>query len=70
MIKLRIKAGGLPIRPSPDSFRVRTIPDLLSQGVPQEDVQYIVGHSDPRTARLYDRRQRRLTRNTVERLSV
>jgi integrase/recombinase XerD len=70
MIKRRMKACGLPIRLSPHSFRVTTITDLLSQGVPLEDVQYLAGHSDPRTTRLYDRRQRRVTRNIVERISV
>jgi len=28
------------------------------------------GHADPRTTRLYDRRQRRVTRNIVERISI
>ena len=37
-------------------------------GVPLEDVQQLVGHADPRTTRLYDRRQRRITRNIVERI--
>jgi hypothetical protein len=46
------------------------ITDLLEQRVPLEDVQYLAGHADPRTTRLYDRRQRRVTRNIVERISV
>ena len=70
MIKRRIRDAGLPTRLSPHSFRVATITDLLSQGVPLEDVQYLAGHADPRTTRLYDRRQRRVTRNIVERISV
>jgi hypothetical protein len=32
----------------------------LTQGVPLEDVQYLAGHADPRTTRLYDRRQKML----------
>ena len=47
-----------------------TITDLLSQGVPLEDVQNLASHADPRTTRLYDRRQRRVTRNIVERISI
>ena len=70
MVKRRMKAVGLPSRLSPHSFRVATITDLLEQGVPLEDVQQLVGHADPRTTRLYDRRQRRITRNIVERISI
>jgi len=43
---------------------------LLTQGVPLEDVQYLAGHADPRTTRLYDRRQKQVTCNIVERISV
>jgi integrase/recombinase XerD len=49
---------------------VATITDLLNQGVPLSDVQYLAGHADPRTTRLYDRRQQRVTRNVVERISI
>ncbi len=70
MVKRRMRDAGLPRRLSPHSFRVTTITDLLAQGVPLEDVQHLAGHSDPRTTRLYDRRQRRITRNIVERISV
>jgi len=70
MVKRRMRDAGLPGRLSPHSFRVTTITDLLAQGVPLEDVQYLAGHSDPRTTRLYDRRRRRVTRNIVERISI
>jgi site-specific recombinase XerD len=70
MIKRRLAAAGLPSHLSPHSFRVTTITDLLTQGVPLEDVQYLSGHADPRTTRLYDRRQKRVTRNIVERISI
>jgi len=70
MIKRRMRSAGLPERLSPHSFRVATITDLLSQGVPLEDVQHLAGHADPRTTRLYDRRQKRVTRNIVERISI
>jgi integrase/recombinase XerD len=56
---------------SPHSFRVPTITDLLEQGVPLEDVQQrLAGHADPCTTRLYDRRQKKITRNIVERISI
>ena len=70
MVKRRLRDAGLSLRLSPHSFRVTTITDLLEQGVPLADVQYLAGHADPRTTRLYDRRQRRVTRNIVERISV
>ena len=70
MVKRRMRDAGLPPRLSPHSFRVATITDLLSQGVPLEDVQYLAGHADPRTTRLYDRRQKRVTRSIVERISI
>ena len=55
MMKRRLKAAGLPGRFSPHSFRVATVTDLLEQNVPLEDVQYLAGHADPRTTRIYDR---------------
>jgi hypothetical protein len=38
--------------------------------VPLEDIQRLAGHADPRTTRLYDRRQKKITRNIVERISI
>ncbi|HWB12704.1 MAG TPA: tyrosine-type recombinase/integrase [Pirellulales bacterium] len=70
MVKRRLRAAGLPTHLSPHSFRVATITDLLTQGVPLEDVQHLAGHADPRTTRLYDRRQKKVTRNIVERISI
>ena len=70
MVKRRLKDAGLPSRLSPHSFRVATVTDLLTQGVPLEDVQFLAGHADPRTTRLYDRRQKSVTRNTVEKISI
>jgi site-specific recombinase XerD len=70
MVKRRLKDARLPSQLSPHSFRVTTITDLLEQGVALEDVQRLAGHSDPRTTRLYDRRQKKITRNVVERISI
>ncbi len=70
MVKRRLKDAGLPVRLSPHSFRVTGITDLLTQGVPLDDVQYFAGHSSPRTTKLYDRRQKKVTRNIVERISI
>ena len=70
MVKRRLKRASLPSRICPHSFRVATVTDLLSQGVPLTDVQYLAGHSDPRTTRLYDRRSQAVSRNLVERISI
>ncbi|HWE97539.1 MAG TPA: tyrosine-type recombinase/integrase [Tepidisphaeraceae bacterium] len=70
LVKRRLKDAGLPDRLSPHSFRVSAVTDLLTQGVPLEDVQYLAGHSEPRTTALYDRRQKKVTRNIVERISI
>lgn len=70
LVKRRLKDAGLPLRLSPHSFRVTAITDLLSQGVRLEDVQYLAGHAEPRTTGLYDRRQKKVTRNIVERISI
>jgi len=70
MVKRRLKDAGLPSRLSPHSFRVTGITDMLTQGVPLDDVQFLAGHSSPRTTKLYDRRQKKVTRNIVERISI
>ena len=47
LVKRRLKDAGLPARLSPHSFRVTAITDLLTQGVPLDDVQYLAGHAEP-----------------------
>ena len=70
LVKRRLAAAELPTHLSQHSFRVSVATDLLQQSIPLEDVQFLLGHSGPRTTRLYDRRQRQVTRNTVERIRV
>jgi site-specific recombinase XerD len=70
MVKRRLRDAGLPLRISPHSFRVATVTNLLGQGIALDDVQRLVGHADPRTTQLYDRRQKQVTRNIVERISI
>jgi integrase/recombinase XerD len=60
----------MPLLYSAHSFRVTTLTDLFEQGVPGEDVQHLTGHADPRTTRLYNRTERKIKRNIVERISV
>jgi site-specific recombinase XerD len=70
MLKRRLVDSGLSHLFSPHSFRVTVVTDLLKQNVPLEDVQYLAGHSNLRTALIYDRRPRRVRRNIVERISI
>ena len=70
MLKRRLRQAGLPPTISPHSFRVYVVTDLLGQGVPVEQVQYLVGHTSQRTTALYDRRGRRVSRNIVERITI
>jgi site-specific recombinase XerD len=70
MVKRYLARAGLPSNLSPHSCRVAVATDLLEQGVPIEDVQYLLGHADPRTTQLYDRRKKEVTRNIVERIRL
>jgi len=70
MIRRRMTDAGLPSNLTAHSFRVAAITDLIKQGIPIEDVQYLAGHADARTTRLYDRSDRRVTRNIVERIGL
>ena len=70
MMKRRLRRASISSRYSPHSFRVTVITDLLLHGASLADVQNFAGHADPRTTQLYDRRQRRVTRNLVERITI
>lgn len=70
MLKRRLNSAVLSASLSPHSFRSGVSTALLEQGVSLEDVQYLLGHADPKTTKLYDRRQRKVSRNIVERIPV
>ena len=71
MVKRRLRDAGLPAKKfCCHSFRATTATDLFGQGVPERDVQYLLGHSDPRTTQLYNQSTKDVTRNIVERISV
>ena len=70
MLKRRLRDARLPSLITPHSFRAMVVTDLLLQGVPIEDVQYLVGHRHSSTTQIYDRRARCVSRNTVERISI
>jgi site-specific recombinase XerD len=71
MLKRRLAAAGLPAHVFKcHSLLASTATNLLEQGVELSDVQYLLGHSDPRTTKLYDRRKEAVTRNIVERIAI
>jgi site-specific recombinase XerD len=63
MRRCRTDSGRIP-------YRVTTATGLMDQDVPLETVQQLLRHADPRTTRLYDWRQKQVTRNVVERISI
>jgi integrase/recombinase XerD len=71
VVKRRLKGAGLPEGAfCCHSFRATTATNLLKQKVAREQVQYLLGHSDARTTDLYNRTDKEVTRNVVERISI
>jgi site-specific recombinase XerD len=71
IVKRRLKGVGLPEGAfCCHSFRATTATNLLKQKVAREQVQYLLGHSDARTTDLYNRTEKEVTRNIVERISI
>jgi integrase/recombinase XerD len=71
VVKRRLKRAGLPEGAfCCHSFRATTATNLLKQKVAREQVQYLLGHSDARTTDLYNRTEKEVTRNLVERISI
>jgi integrase len=59
MVRRRLLATGLPVRLfTCHNFRATTATDLLERGVEFKKVQHFLGHRDPRTTALYDRRKK------------
>ena len=70
MIKRRTATAGISQRITSHSFRGTGITNYLENGGSLLDAQRMAGHSDPRTTRLYDRRNQRITRGEVERITI
>jgi integrase/recombinase XerD len=71
IVKRRLAGAGLPEGSfCCHSFRATTATNLLRQKVAREQVQYLLGHSDARTTDLYNRTEKEVTRNIVERISI
>lgn len=70
MMRRHAERAGIGVRVSPHSFRVAIATDLHEQGVPTDEIQVLLGHSDVRTTNLYKRNRRGVTRNLVERIRL
>ena len=70
MMRWHATRAGLGAKFSPDSFRVVIDTDLHDQGVPADEIQTLLGHSDVRTTNLYKRNRRGVTRNLGERIRL
>lgn len=70
MMRRHAERAGVSGHVSPHSFRVAIATDLHDQGVPPDEIQTLLGHSDARTTNLYKRNRRGVTRNLVERIRL
>jgi site-specific recombinase XerD len=68
VVRRRCEDAGLVGAYSCHSFRATGITTFLENGGTLETAQYLAGHADSRTTKLYDRRAQRVTREDVERI--
>jgi site-specific recombinase XerD len=68
MLQRRAKKAGVSTAICNHSWRATGITNFLENGGAIEMAQYMAGHADPRTTKLYDRRQQKVTRGEVERI--
>ena len=68
MLQRRAKKAGVTTAICNHSWRATGITNFLENGGAIEMAQYMAGHADPRTTKLYDRRQQKVTRGEVERI--
>ena len=70
MIRRRAAAVGILAPIGNHSFRATGITAYLSNGGALEHAQEMAAHESPRTTKLYDRTQERLTQDEVERIRL
>ena len=70
MMRRHAERAGIGVRVTPHSFRVAIATDLHEQGIPTDEIQTLLGHSDVRTTNLYKRNKRGVTRNLLERIRL
>jgi site-specific recombinase XerD len=68
MIRRRLKDAGIRGAYSCHSFRATGITNFLENGGSLETAQWIAGHADSRTTKLYDRRNQRAALEDLERV--
>ena len=68
MIKRRCNQAGIRNAITTHSMRVTGANALLEAGVPIETVQHLMNHADPRTTKVYDRRQDKIDQGDIERM--
>ncbi len=64
----RAKKAGVTTQICNHSWRATGITTFLENGGAIEMAQYMAGHADPRTTKLYDRRRQQVTSGEVERI--
>ena len=68
MLQRRARRAGVDAKLSNHTWRASGITNFLENGGALEMTQYMAGHADPRTTKLYDRRRQMVTRSEVERI--
>ena len=69
-MKRRSKDAGLPAELCCHTCRATGITAFLEGGGDVETAQFLAGHADPRTTKLYDRRRVTLTQDEIERIRI
>lgn len=70
MVRRRAKHAGIKGDIANHSSRGTGITNYWENGGNLAEAQRMAGHADPRTTRLYDRRDERITRSEVERITI
>lgn len=69
MVRRRAAAAGLPCTTGNHTFRATSATTYLANGGRLEHAQRMMGHSDPRTTKMYDHTSDRLTLDEVEKIT-
>ncbi len=70
MVKRRVRAAGIDPAISPHSFRATGITTYLQNGGTLETAQRIAAHANPKTTKLYDRRNEAIDAREIARVPI
>ncbi len=71
MLRRRARTAGISKDVCNHSFRATGITAYLENPEARVEVaQYLAGHADPKTTRLYDRRAERVSLDEIERIGI